>query len=195
FPVSIRIRGGEVLEERVDVLVEREAVIALLARGLDDFRTHGSLELLDREDPVLVLVAEVEDLDDPLIELLPVHLAVVVLVVFLEPLLQVRRGSRLSGCVAHQENAECCQRPEVAVHNGHSVSPHQLSIFQLPSGWRHAVPYPFSCLLSIVTVVWYSRQYCPFDWYVRTGVTVPECPLSGLFHATGFPDGVLSIAF
>src|SRR5262249_11643855 len=173
FPVSIRIRGGEVLEERVDVLVEREAVIALLARGLDDFRTHGSLELLDRENPVLVLVAEVEDLDDPLIELLPVHLAVVVLVVFLEPLLQVRWGSRLGGRVAHHENPERSQCSEVPVQDAHPVSSRQLSTFQLPSGWRHAVPYPFSCLLSIVTVVWYSRQYWPFDWYVRTGVTAP----------------------
>src|SRR5262245_29504809 len=83
--VPVRVRGGEVLEERVDVLVEREAVVALLARGLDHFGAHDSLELLDREVPVLVLVAEVEDLDDALIELLPVDLAVAVLVALLEP--------------------------------------------------------------------------------------------------------------
>src|SRR5215813_782506 len=33
--ISIRVCGGEVLEERVDVLVEREAIVALLARCLD----------------------------------------------------------------------------------------------------------------------------------------------------------------
>src|SRR5262245_1886480 len=46
----------------------------------------------------------------------------------------------------------------------------------------------------MVTVCWNSRQYLPFDWYVRTGVIVPECPLSGLVHATGFPDGAVSSA-
>src|SRR5262245_1376652 len=46
----------------------------------------------------------------------------------------------------------------------------------------------------MVTVCWYSRQYVPPDWYVRTGVTVPEWPLSGLFHATVCPDGADSRA-
>src|SRR5262249_21501133 len=46
----------------------------------------------------------------------------------------------------------------------------------------------------MVTVCWNSRQYLPLDSYVRTGVIVPECPLSGLVHATAFPDGAVSNA-
>src|SRR5215831_4595444 len=127
FAIPVRVRRGEVPEERVDVLVEREPIVALLAGRLDHFGTHDSLEFLDRENPVLVLVAEEEDLDDALIELLSVDLAVVILVVFLEPFFQVRRRSRLGGYVGYQENAERDQGPEAAIQSAHSMSPHQLS--------------------------------------------------------------------
>lgn len=37
----------------------------------------------------------------------------------------------------------------------------RLRIFQLPSGWRHAVPYAWRSFPPMRTVCWYSRQYCP----------------------------------
>ena len=64
----------------------------------------------------------------------------------------------------------------------------QSEIFHEPSGCLQAVPVATSSRPSMYIVDSYSRQLCPdVAVYVRVGLNVPECLLSGFFHDDAAP--------
>src|SRR6266568_2141596 len=135
-PVVVRVHRFEVLEERVDILVKADPAVALARDRLESLGT-GFLELDDRQVAALVLVAEEKRLDNRLVELLAVDLAVAVLVVVRDPLLDVQRWRRLrQRRAAEHEGAHHPANRDAADQCAHDHP----STFQLPSGWRQAVP-------------------------------------------------------
>src|SRR6266851_343336 len=140
--IVVRVGGLEVLEERVDELLQANPPVDPVRDALERF--GGRLtELRDHEIAVLVLVAEEEGLDRRLVELFAVDLAVAVPVVLLDPCLRVQRRARLGQRRAvEQEQTQRRRGGQMSDHGTHHMPPWsgQPWTFQLPSGWRQAVP-------------------------------------------------------
>src|SRR6516225_9010532 len=93
-----RVGGLEVPKGRVQELLERQLTVPLPVDRLEGLAADPeAAKILQREVPLPRRVPEVEDLDHPLLELLPVDPAVVVLVVGLKALHELWRRSRLAG--------------------------------------------------------------------------------------------------
>src|SRR6188474_3149463 len=92
--IGVGVGGLEILEERVGVFLQRDAGVVL---PLDRLQRFGASfgELGDREEAVLVLVAQEEGLHHRLVELPAIELAVAVSVLLAHPRPYVRRGGRL----------------------------------------------------------------------------------------------------